>query len=92
MRKPNEGTIILKGTTPIETDLPPGGINIVSSDSGWQPIETAPKEVDTILLYTGDCDKQIYGGYWFEEMWTTGEYDIEGATHWMKLPHRRKIL
>ena len=63
----------------------------------WQPIETAPKDGTTILLYVGKfCDDYAvafwYGDYWHvglkEYARYTDRYDFEfgNPTHWMPLP------
>lgn len=53
----------------------------------WRPIDTAPKDYSTILL--AGCD-YIVVGYWserFEKFFDSwGEHEIEGPTHWARLP------
>jgi hypothetical protein len=57
----------------------------------WQPIETAPKDGEIILVYGAFYDfpalRDIYLVYWEED---TQSWEIEGekiiATHWMPLP------
>ena len=57
----------------------------------WQPIETAPKDGETILIYGAFYDdvalRDVRFAYWEE---VTQAWEIEGeeiiATHWMPLP------
>lgn len=71
----------------------PGGLatieGLVSGKTGWQPIETAPKDGTPVLLF--DC-----GAYWLVE-WNkrTGRWEgldssfvasPEPGAHWMPLP------
>jgi hypothetical protein len=61
----------------------------------WQPIETAPRDGTTVLLYFPDAGKsQIDVGYWIEwevgdanwsNEWTDAEIDCD-PSHWMPLP------
>ncbi len=65
----------------------------------WQPIATAPKDADKILLYSAeegfDC------GYWEESVWlpkggawiiylARSDTAILNPTHWMPLPEPPK--
>lgn len=58
---------------------------------GWQPIETAPKDADVLLLYLDGSGVQP--GYWEDDRWiacethwlTGGGWHAE-PTHWMPLP------
>lgn len=66
---------------------------------GWQPMESAPKDGGTILLWCGDIDGSredrefMTTGHWYEQWdgWTgwvdsyEGE-DLPPPTHWMPLP------
>lgn len=66
----------------------------------WQTIDTAPKDGTEILICEGSHWKSIYIGHWVpvdfngvRGKWTTGftcadegDFDIDGATHWMPLP------
>lgn len=68
---------------------------------GWQPIETAPKDGSTIMLWEM-YESEPFFGYWWEgrSRWraSTTHYDTdgnacvidriysEGVTHWMPLP------
>jgi hypothetical protein len=55
----------------------------------WQPIETAPKGADVILLY---CPAEgVMPGYWDDPDWVSVETQSLSsgrmlATHWMPLP------
>jgi hypothetical protein len=61
--------------------------------SGWQPIETAPKEAEAVLLCVGrifgtgryrlsrPMGAPDYGGWYFD-----GASAPSCATHWMPLP------
>jgi hypothetical protein len=58
----------------------------------WQPIETAPKDADVLLLFAEGWGVQP--GYWDEHRWlcvetqdlTGGSMGDSGPTHWMPLP------
>jgi hypothetical protein len=58
--------------------------------SNWQPIESAPKTGDPILIYCGEGRIKI--GWWIDAgkgYWddaTDWSYDLEEATHWQPLP------
>jgi hypothetical protein len=66
--------------------------------SAWKPIETAPKDGSTLLLYCPDGDlpaDRVVGGWWDDfgpyrkEMGGDGvwSFDLPGEpTHWMPLP------
>ena len=65
--------------------------------SEWQPIETAPKDGATILLYFPKGywadDRDIAIGFWSDGDWYSGEADSTPMTgfgsfpsHWMPLP------
>lgn len=67
---------------------------------GWQPIETAPKDETSILLYfpgATDLEDKIRIGWWYEMADGPGWYDSEAAsnrmtdftgmpTRWMPIP------
>lgn len=51
--------------------------------SGWQPIETAPKDGGIILVW----DDGVALAWWHEQgYWTEDEGMISRPTHWMPLP------
>lgn len=72
-----------------------------TSKEGWQPIETAPKDGSTVMLFE-QYESEPFFGYWWEgrSRWraSTTHYDTdgnacvidrvysEGVTHWMPLP------
>ena len=68
------------------------------SDQGWQPIATAPKDHDGLLLTDGN---QVSQGGWVSQLDQGADYEgqsgapspgwwsvdgIEKPTHWMPLP------
>ena len=61
---------------------------------GWQPIETAPKGADVILLY---CPAEgVMPGYWDDLDWVSVETRSLSsgpmlATHWMPLPAPQRL-
>jgi hypothetical protein len=60
--------------------------------AGWQPIATAPKDGEAILLWSGIVMRV---GWWFEddEVWRLGNDSILRApTHWMPLPAKPGAL
>lgn len=59
-------------------------------ESQWQPIETAPKTGERILIAHGNSvwEDEWWGdddGYWFECS-QSGPHWGEAPTHWMPLP------
>lgn len=66
----------------------------------WQPIETAPKDVDLWLFEPNGSPQQVVGFFYSDENWSGWMYrddvlaDIspEGLspTHWMTLPEPPK--
>lgn len=69
----------------------PDSVTLVSQ---WQPIETAPRNGDIILIYTKDGT--ISTAFWSDSVWLDKAGFISeenrsdtitlGATHWMPLP------
>ena len=60
--------------------------------SGWQPIETAPRDWSHVILYEpSDFDEEVFVG-WFsdedsgENCWMMGKSSKCHPTHWMPLP------
>lgn len=56
----------------------------------WQPIETAPKNGDRVLLYRAEWQENVCVGYW-DATW--GDWHVVGggapwigATHWAAIP------
>ena len=63
--------------------------------SEWQPIETAPRDNEKIILIWDADDKFIYQGHLLEDdeisIWVTLEgFAIDKPTHWMPLPEPPK--
>ena len=60
--------------------------------TGWQPIETAPKDGTDILLVYGE---EITVARWSFSFWNTDDqdrgYDEEKFTHWMPLPELPEV-
>lgn len=64
---------------------------LLASTEGWQPIATADKDADVVLLYLDGSGVQP--GYWEKGRWlacetsalTGGRWHAE-PTHWMPLP------
>jgi hypothetical protein len=60
----------------------------------WQPIETAPKNGSTMLLFYGDpirgpYDQRITVGWWYDiqNAWVDELFTLGGKpTHWMAFP------
>lgn len=64
----------------------------LTENSGWQPIETAPKDgTEVLLAYPGGLVKSgkwtLFGGA-YEDHWADGKRPRFGSdpTHWMPLP------
>ena len=67
--------------------------------SDWQPIETAPKDIELILLYQDGYG--VRAGYWDDvtsdvPCWFAAETQLITAgkfrpTHWMPLPAAPKV-
>lgn len=54
----------------------------------WQPIETAPKDGEYILVYAGRVTVAWFSdGEWLDGMNHDGyEHETHSPTHWMPLP------
>lgn len=64
----------------------------------WQPIETAPKDGQEIILYgemrqpkgispkREDIEAHVFCGYYFAGLWQCGGVYIAYPSHWMPLP------
>ena len=60
----------------------------------WQPIETAPKDGGTMILWEPSLNDKVTTGYWYKNIlsWRDGDWWIEGGqitgqpTHWMPFP------
>jgi ribosomal protein RSM22 (predicted rRNA methylase) len=57
----------------------------------WQPINTAPKDGTTILIYEPGWPqpwRRIVAARWIsaKERFESGDYAHRDATHWMPLP------
>jgi len=63
----------------------------------WQPIETAPRDDESVLLFkpnTARAGASTFVGYWTDDplyVWAGwvpvgGVYVIHGVTHWRPLP------
>lgn len=54
----------------------------------WQPIETAPKDDEFVLLWCADVSETAIVGYWGHRRWEFAHcdsYPFE-PTHWMPVP------
>ena len=63
----------------------------VQDVTGWQPIETAPKDGTTVLLYAPGWDSPKTGWTYGKDEWQDCPYSHKGSknylpTHWMPLP------
>jgi hypothetical protein len=63
--------------------------------SGWQLIETAPKDGTRILAWDGLCMMVLWwgSGGWYDAQWVTVHLDNNrpfAPTHWMPLPEPPK--
>lgn len=63
----------------------------VQEVSGWQPIETAPRDGTTVLLYAPGWDSPKTGWTYGKDDWQDCPYSHKGSenylpTHWMPLP------
>jgi hypothetical protein len=56
--------------------------------SEWQPIETAPRSADPILIFNGGGRIRIETGHYAHNMLHASKVDGEECyfTHWMPLP------
>jgi hypothetical protein len=62
--------------------------------SGWQPIETAPRDGEDVLLYIPEMlgwpeSWAIVTGQWDEPRWSSnalGGFNMGNPTHWAPLP------
>lgn len=58
--------------------------------SGWQSIETAPRDGTEIIAYFGMTNpKYAESVRWSHGQWAwaqDGDYPLDGPTHWMPLP------
>ena len=56
----------------------------VVEESGWQPIETAPKDIDAILLYSPE---ESYVGHWSGTKWESVMSNAwcSDVTHWQRV-------
>jgi hypothetical protein len=62
----------------------------------WQPIDTAPKDGNCVLLTTSGANKfsGMYVAYWsdgIDEWKYSVEAIIRNPTHWMPLPEAPKV-
>lgn len=66
-----------------------------AASSEWQPIDTAPKTGETILIGHGNSvweDEWSTDGYWLRCIeGGDGDHENEVPTHWMPLPEPPKI-
>jgi hypothetical protein len=62
-----------------------GGQSLLSASSGWQPIETAPKDGTEVLIWPREITgTAIYShGEWVDP---NEEYAESHPTHWMPMP------
>lgn len=56
----------------------------------WQPISTAPKDGDAVLVVEGEPsgDGSMFVGWYdrYSGEWTDGDKFSKAVTHWMPLP------
>ena len=64
-----------------------------SPETGWQPMETAPKDGTQLLLWINGIEPRPRIGYWSERGSDTGWYGLQSqhfigviVTHWQPLP------
>jgi hypothetical protein len=58
-----------------------------TTDLGWQPIETAPKDGSRILCWVPLSDS-VDILWWHGDHWEDDVLNIAEPTHWMGLPPR----
>jgi len=60
-----------------------------SNSSGWQPIETAPRDGTWVLVYAGDTHVACFSDYTSKDQWWTQGASLLSdphPTHWQPLP------
>lgn len=55
--------------------------------SDWQPIETAPKDGTSVLIYGGNPLGPLIARSWGGSVWSDGSFPgVTDPTHWQPLP------
>lgn len=86
---PGQHLIYAPSVTAREGSNAVGGWPIPRLQVGWQPIETAPKDVQVLLYNPRTYSQEIIIGYWGRDRWEAPDGDsivVLDPTHWMPLP------
>jgi hypothetical protein len=70
-----------------------------AKSTGWQPIETAPKDGTQVLLWIDGIEPRPRISFWSERGSDSGWYSVQSrhfiatiVTHWMPLPTAPRLV